>query len=326
MESNIWKMHVLNLFTGMMFITGVLVPFFMIWGGLNYFQIMLIMAWSSFLIFFLEIPTGAIADKHGRKFSMSIAALFIMLGTIVYVIVPNFFIFLVAETFWAIGLSLWSGAYTALIYDTLKSLKREKESKKIFGRLTSYNVVGLLIGSSAGGLMAEHLGLRAPMILMVIPFSIALLIIFSLTEPKYHKKIIQILALDMVVLAGVSGMLFWLAQLLLSDLGLRLAFMGFVYAAFNVFQILFMNSYSWFEKILGSKKRLLFFSSLVVGVSILVSGLFMSLPVILVAFALASSFGLGREPLIDSYLQKHMPSKQRATSSSILNMFMLINT
>lgn len=51
----------------MHFFAGVLVPFFTDWGGLSLNQMFLLQAWFFLWIFLLEVPTGALADKYGRR-------------------------------------------------------------------------------------------------------------------------------------------------------------------------------------------------------------------------------------------------------------------
>ena len=133
-EKNIWKICWFGFFSGLHFMGAVLIPFWTDWGGLNYTHIMILQAVFLLSAFIFEIPTGVIADRFGRKPSLILATVAVIIGIIIYVSYPSFWIFAIAEVFWGLSLALFSGAGEAFLYDTLKQLKREKESKKYFAR------------------------------------------------------------------------------------------------------------------------------------------------------------------------------------------------
>jgi hypothetical protein len=52
------------------FVSAIRVPFFRDWGGLDLGQILLLNAWFMFWNCVLEVPTGAVADRFGRRASL----------------------------------------------------------------------------------------------------------------------------------------------------------------------------------------------------------------------------------------------------------------
>src|SRR5262249_46417977 len=52
------------------FVAAVLVPFFTDWAGLTLTQVFTLNAWFMFCLMVFEVPTGAIADRFGRKWSI----------------------------------------------------------------------------------------------------------------------------------------------------------------------------------------------------------------------------------------------------------------
>jgi len=54
---------------------------------------MILQAIFTLSVFFLEIPTGVVADKFGRKISLSLAGLISAGGFLIYASYPNFWIF-----------------------------------------------------------------------------------------------------------------------------------------------------------------------------------------------------------------------------------------
>ncbi|HVM96683.1 MAG TPA: MFS transporter, partial [Candidatus Acidoferrales bacterium] len=161
---NLWKMHVVRLFYWMHFMASVLVPFYRDWGHISYTQIFTLNAWFMFCNFLLEVPTGTVADVFGRKTSLILGCFTAVAGWLTYSSTPDFRVFLVGEVLLATSMTLISGADEALIYDTLDHLGRRNEAQRIFGRLESSKLAGIIVGALAGGFIATSFGLRAPML------------------------------------------------------------------------------------------------------------------------------------------------------------------
>ncbi|NTV24557.1 MAG: sugar MFS transporter, partial [Nanoarchaeota archaeon] len=86
--------HLIYLFKflkSMYFFSGVLIPFFTEWGGITFFQVMLLQTWFVFWTAILEVPTGAVADRWGYKTSIIYGVAINVLAVIVYVLVKSFF-------------------------------------------------------------------------------------------------------------------------------------------------------------------------------------------------------------------------------------------
>jgi len=340
-KSNIWKMYIFRFFRSLHFIGGVIIPFFIEWGGLNFTQVMILQSWFMLWIFILEIPTGTVADYLGRKFSLVLSGLFNIIATLVYSSVPNFYVFLLGEFLWATSSALMSGADDAFVYDTLKKIGKSKNSKKIFGRIESFSLAGIMFGAPLGSIIAYNFGLRAPMLFMFIPFTIAFLIALTFKEPKtikkieskryinilktgikffYKNKILKILAVDMVFIAAISYFMIWFYQLMLKQAGVNIIYFGLIHATFVISQILIMNNYERLEKLFGSKKRLIFFSSMITGIMFIIGGLTTLIPFVLLSIIIGGGFGLSRGPLLSNYMNKYIPSPQRATVISTISM------
>ncbi len=340
-KANLWKILAFRFCIHLHFVGAVLVPFFTDWGKLTFTQIMMLQSWFMLWIFLLEVPTGAVADYLGRKHSMILGCILNAIGILVYTSTPHFFVFLIAEFIWAASDCFISGANEAFIYDTLRELDSTKQSKKFFGRSESIGLVGLVISAPLGSLIAAHFGVKAPMFLMFIPQLIAALIGFTFTEPKigkkresdtykkilkdglkffYKHKILKILALDMIAIHTVAYFMIWFYQLILKKIEVPIGYFGLVGAAYVLCQIFIIENYERLEKILGSKKRLLFISALVTGFMFIISALTTYIPIVIAAIIGAAGIGLARRPLLLNYMNKYIPSEQRATIISTIAM------
>jgi MFS family permease len=346
LKSNVWKMYLFRLFLSFHFISGVLVPFFMDWGGISFTQLMILQSIFVFSIFLLEVPTGAIADHFGRKSSLVLSGLFTASSAIIYTIFPSFYMFILGEILWATGFALMSGADEALLYDTLKKTKQEKESKQIFGRYSSFELIGISLGAPLGSMIASFFGLKYAMMLMVIPFFLASIVALTVKEPKlkqskqnnikesmrywktmisgikYFKghKILQILAFDRISTAVLVFFIIWTYQPLLKQLGVPLIYFGFVHMAIGGVQVGFMNNFSRLEKLFGSKKNYLLWSALITGVCFILLGLNKYVPFTVILLTLIGGFGLSRYVLFQSYYNKYIESHNRATVISTISM------
>jgi len=340
-KSNIWKIYVFEFLISLHFIGGVLVPFFLDWGKISFTQVMILQSIFVFSIFLLEVPTGAVADCFGRKISIILSAIVITIAVFVYSFYPNFYVFILGEFLWALSFALMSGADEALIYDSLKKIKKEKTSKKVLGRFRSFSMMGIMIGAPIGSIIAANFGLRYTMMLMAVPFFIAFLFAFSFKEPKIKKKkqtkkyfevlvsgvkyfkehrTLKILAFDGISIYILAFLVIWTYQPLLKQLNFPLIYFGFVHAAMAGLQILFMSNFEILEKIFRSKKSYLFYSAIIVGFSFVLLGIISYIPIVIFFVITIAAFGLSRFVLIQNYMHKYIESHNRATVISSVSM------
>ena len=139
LEQNLWKICAIRFLFCLHFVSAVLIPFFRDWGGLDFTRILTLNAWFMFCTFALEVPTGIIADRFGRKVSILLGGFVSMIAALVMISVPRLDVFFLAETLLALGVALMSGAGEALLYDSLVALGREGEAKRAFARFESWS-------------------------------------------------------------------------------------------------------------------------------------------------------------------------------------------
>lgn len=340
-KANLWKMYIFEFFINLHFIGGVLVPFFTDWGGITLTQIMLLQSWFMLWIFALEVPSGAIADYLGRKTALILACIVNIAAALVYGSIPNFFVFMLGEVLWAISAALYSGTSEALIYDSLESIGEAERSKQVFGRVNSFSLAGVMVGAPLGSIIAVKLGLNAPMLLVIVPFAVAFIIALTLEKPtatpkteskRYaailkdglklfcENRILKILALDMIFIATIAYFMIWFYQPMLKQAGVDMTYFGAVHASFVASQILIMNNYEKLERLFRSKKQLISLSALITGAMFIIGGLTSSIPLVLLVIVLGGGFGLSRRSLFVSYMNKYIPSSERATVLSTVSM------
>ncbi len=338
---NVKLMYAVKFFFWMHFFSAVIIPFFTQWGELKFSEVLYLNAWFMFWIFLLEIPTGTIADFISRRASIILASFTGIIAVLIYISYPHIAVFMVGEIFFAISFTLMSGADEALIYDSMLEDKEEKGSKKIFAKLESFKLAGIVIGALLGGVIAKFMGLRAPVFLMVIPISISLIISLFLREPSvkresekekyttilkkgvkffFRSKTLKILTLDMIIVNSIAWLIIWFYQPFLSKAGVAIVYFGVVHSLMSFSQILTISNFSGLEKILRKKKNLLFLTTLIPGLSFIVLGITDNVIPVIAAILVCSAFGLSRGPLFSNYLNKFIPSNERATVLSTVSM------
>lgn len=343
LESTVRRYYLFCFLSSFGFFSATLIPFYTEWARINLAQVQILQSWFMFWIFFLEVPTGAVADYVGRKYSMALGIFIMAAATLVYGSIPHFDVFLLGEFLFAIGVSLISGADTALLYDALKEAGKEKESKAIFGKAHSADLFGMFLGALLGSGIAARFGLNAPMLASAIPFGLAALVAWSIREPEIHEKtseskryldiikqgfsyfrhhkILRLLAIDGIIVASSAYFVIWLYQPILISLHIPVLYFGWFHALIVASEIAVATNFSRLEQWLGGGKAYLRFTAVMTAVSFLIVAACPSIPTAVVFLLFAGGFGLTRIELMGAYMNKFIPSRKRATVLSSISMF-----
>ena len=355
MSSKSFKINTVHLYYAFSFLKAfsmfgaVLIPFFTVWGKISLFQVQLLQSWFMFWIFILEIPTGAIADRFGRKFSLALGGLIVAFAAFIYGSVPKFEVFLLGEFLFAVAIAFISGADEALLYDSLKESGREGESKKVFGSVRSFELLAMFLSALLGSLVASKLGLNAPMFLSFIPFFLAMVAALLMREPKRSRDIsesrryldiakkglsylrghrqLKIIAIDGVLVSGAAYFVIWFYQVLLERLQIPVLYFGYFNAFLVASEIMVTSNFVRLERLFTSGSNFLKFGALATGITFLLVAALPSVFSVCLFLLMAGGLGLTRLDLLSAYMNKFIPSEQRATilsSISMLRRFLLV--
>lgn len=306
------------------------------------FQIQLLQSWFSLWVFALEVPTGALADKLGRKHSIAVGSLIVGIAVLLYGTFPNFYAFLIAEALFALGYAFTSGADQALLYDTLKEEGREDESKKVLGRANAIHLLGMSSAAVIGSVLAEKFGLNAPTYLTAIPMLLAGLVGWSIKEPKIHsegsespsymqiiksgfgqmrtKPVLRSLATDSILVSSAGYFIIWFYQPLLTSVATPLKYFGYFHALLLITQIFISANFSFLEKFLGKDGTYLKSTAIATTLAFILVSIYPSLATIVVFIMIGGGLGLTRSTYIVGLANKHISSRERATILSSIGM------
>lgn len=299
-------------------------------------NIALIYAAEAITITIFEVPTGVIADLFGRRRTMIIDGLISLASLTFLYIGGSMFNFIVAAILQAIGLSLSSGAENALIYDSLKAAKREKEYKKVIGRYYSSWQLGAAIAAVIGGYLAA-ISLKTPIFYTFIPYSIGAILFFFFIEPRYHKsnksamqhfkksyklilsnRTLIFLMLGTALFFGFEEGLHNLKPLFLKFKDVDIVIFGYIYfCTFGLAALGYLAANPVAKK-LGDKNTAIIFTTLILVFLHLAThahGMWAAILLTIPSFF----FGI-KGPAIEHIMQKHCSSGMRATMLSIMNL------
>jgi MFS family permease len=335
LRANIWKLHVITACRWFLLLMPVLVLFYQD-NGLSLEDVFTVQAFFSICVIFFEVPSGYFADRLGRKQSMLIGAICSSLGFAIYAFSYTLPHFLLAQFFIALGSSFVSGSDSALLYDTLLNLEREKEYQKVAGRLASVANFSEGIAGLVGGALAL-ISLRTPLYVQAVLMLAAIPLIWSLVEPprKTSERTENSLAAILHIvryalhghaeikwlilyssLVGTSTLtIVWLVQPYLQSIDWPLVFFGAAWAALQFSVGLFaINAYR-IEAFLGRKASLIsliLFSS----AAYLLLGFFQNVWAIAFLFIFYLVRGING-PVLNDYMNRCVSSDIRATVLSI---------
>lgn len=331
-------MLVFELLSSLYLMGGVLIPFYLSWGGLNMTQVLVLQSVFMLALFVLEVPTGAVADRFGRRTALVLSGLVTGLAVLVYTAAPRFELFLVGELLFALGAAFGHGADDALLVDSLKVAGKEHELGRHVKRLRTVHLVALAVGSVLGSLLAQFTDVRLPFLLTAVPVLLSVAAAAALVEPPHsnggknsmllmreglghfrRNRQLQLLALETAAVGTVGYFVLWLNQAALMQAGVPVAFFGLLQAALAGAEVAVLTAMPRLERQFGTHRVAQLFP-LLTGLGLLGAGLLLTAhgPAALLAgsLLLAGGFGLTQEAFLQPSMQRLMPSEQRATVGS----------
>jgi len=102
-----------------------------------------------------EVPTGIIADRYGRKVSLTVGRFLAALSGTVILLARDWPMLAAAFALNALSYNCHSGAYEALVYDNMSPKKRAEFSEAL-GKINSIYLVGTSIAAVCAGILGHR--------------------------------------------------------------------------------------------------------------------------------------------------------------------------
>ena len=146
-----------------------------------------------------EVPTGAIADRWGRRISLCLGGCGFTIASIFFAFSSSYEMLAVCYAIMALAMTLHSGAGHALLFDTLRQLGRTNEYEKHVGRSEALSFAAMVAAMLLGGPLAALVGFTNTILIGVAPMAASAAIALLLREPPRHEAEIALQA------AGLNG-------------------------------------------------------------------------------------------------------------------------
>ena len=340
---NIHKSYIARFLRDLSFFGAVTIPYFLDWLHVDYTKIFLLQAWFSLWVVLLEIPTGVIADRYGRKISVALGTLFFAIDLLMFGITKNYYFLYFAEFIGALGSTLISGADKALIYDSLIEMRKKGEGKTYLSRYEAAGTIGILVSLPLGSfivganLIEYPASLPLAFMLSSISLALAFFVYMSIKEPKRRvpeenfvksginglkylnkHRILRAFAINSALISATTFFMFWFYQPLSASAGINITYYGLIGAGFSLFQIILLFNSKRLEAVFGMR-NVLFYSALIpsllfMGLAITKNVYFVLLGIFLIAGSRL------RTPILSDFMNLHIESKNRATVLSSISL------
>jgi MFS family permease len=312
--------------------------------GMSLTKIGVLMAIIPLSTFIFEIPTGAIADIYGRKFSV-LLGYFLEGITMFLIYFTNSFSLLILVFFlWGIVGTLSSGSKEAWVFDLIKK-KNKKIAQDYFSKEKFLQSTALIFSGIIGALFVQKFGLRLIWIISGCSFLLSMILLIPAEEirkkrvPKNkgllenllnqskksikysvkHPVLFYLLIADFFMIISVTFAEGLAYVPFLSQLGMPAYAFGYFWSAsWLVVAIAPLCS----KRLLGNRKEINFlFLATLIGSIILLLVFFSESYLYAVLIILISLFFFGlKYPIEKPYFHKFVPSKMRATIGSFQSM------
>lgn len=299
--------------------------------------IMAVFALSTFL---LEIPTGVLADIIGKKKTLILSRLMYVIEVFLIAFFNGFWTFLIAKIISGIGVSLSSGTDSALLYDSLKRMKKEKDYKRVSGVRYYISYISQAIVFTIGSFLFA-INYKLPAKLSLIPLVIGLFLTFFLTEPYHNNKKLSLrdswnhlkeglrlfwnnpylkyLAMLTFAISSCVSIMLSISAAFFKEILVPLSIIGLLATVASIISAFSSKQAHKWELKLGENRSLFFVQ---IAIILSVFGMSLMIPYYGVLFymiipLIAGFFGV----LISDYANKNVDTSHRATMLSINNMF-----
>ena len=128
--------------------------------GLSLSQILIIQSAYSIAIVLFEFPSGLLADNYSRKNLYSLSKLFLIIMFLIVLFSNQFYLIFAAWFCYGIAAALDSGTLDTYIINQLKLAHHGAELRKFLALSNRLEIVGLLLGSSLGGILYHFIGIN----------------------------------------------------------------------------------------------------------------------------------------------------------------------
>ncbi|MDE2966463.1 MAG: MFS transporter [Chloroflexota bacterium] len=187
-QRNIRVYYLFMASTGFMIFLPVWIIYLMDGRGLSLTEVGVIESFFWLTVIIAEVPTGAVADRFGRRISLALGAILFAISTVIFSLADGFSLLLGSYLVMGLGMTLYSGAGDALLYDTLRVLRRTGEYERHAGRAHGLFFAAMVLATAVGGPAAYLLGYTATILVSSALFLASAVAAMLLREPPRRES------------------------------------------------------------------------------------------------------------------------------------------
>jgi MFS family permease len=307
--------------------------------NLSFGDIGILFAVFSLSGFLFEIPTGYVGDKYGRKLSVLIGLIILTVTAFIWTLLQSVLAFAIFAGVWMLGLAFISGSFEGYIYDYLKSKGKEDYYDTLLAKSGSTVYAAGAIGSIVGAFLFS-LNVNYPYYLLSgLFFTCFIVTLFMDGDPKIKDDAEE----PLKIFSGIKYIyshksILWMTLFVALLFGYFSYFRGSVdkpyILSLGVFDVKWLGVFVAFSMIIQSL-LISQFQKLKTNMKDLGMVIFYwtlsSIPLFIMSVGYGYVALLGmlmfystesfQETMLNSYSQKHIPSKIRATTLSSMKVY-----
>ena len=139
----------------------------------------------------VEVPTGIISDKIGRRRTMISSAFIFFLSFVAFAMAGTLALaslLLVGGVLWGIAEAFRSGTDDALMYETMQQLRKENKYDIVYARSKSFSQIGLATGALLAALVTYFYSLNILAWVSTLPALGQAIVTLFFVEPNTYIK------------------------------------------------------------------------------------------------------------------------------------------
>jgi MFS family permease len=188
LEKNIRKLKWIKILHDFFIVIPILTIFFLA-RWLNMTEVFIIQAFFAFVILIWEVPSGYFADKYWRKLSIVIWITIWYIWMVLYPFWEGFWYFMIIEWIIWLWISILSWADSALLYDSLYAIWKQKDYHKIESEIFTWTGYWLSIASILWWFLATYF-LELPFYVEMFFMFFTIPLALSLKEAPMHMHVV----------------------------------------------------------------------------------------------------------------------------------------
>lgn len=132
----------------------------------------------------LNVPTGVLADKFGRRVAIVMATIALVICTLIAGLSQNIWQYLISIILWGLFYTTQNGAYEAILYDTLQEEDQTEKYARFSGISNACFWAAIFVSSVIGAWIGSRFSLRLPYFVTLVPNLLNVGLALTLHEPK----------------------------------------------------------------------------------------------------------------------------------------------